>query len=78
MTKEQFEERIDRLLENAIPAIKGKCLQLFSSGAEDVTAYPDNFVLPKLIFTAALQYEATQYTTCDKNEKKILRNLSHF
>ena len=78
MTKDQFRDKIQILITNMLPALIDKCDQLYSSGAEDVDSYPDDFQLPKMIFIAALQYESTQYTSGRHNEKKIIRNLSRF
>lgn len=80
MTKEQFDAKLEVLINNMLPALREKCAQLYRSGAEDVEQYDNNFVLPKLIFVAALEYETGQYSNgmSDKEFKKHLRNLRHY
>ena len=78
MTTAQLEAKIDNLIANMTPALKEKCMQLARSGGEDVAGYPDNFELPKILFVAALEYEATQYDNGTKQFKRKVRNLRHF
>lgn len=75
MTREELSSNLDTLIANAVPAIKAKAMQLAECGAEDMEEYSNNFVLPKLVFVAALEYEAGQYSN-GMPTKEWMRRLS--
>jgi len=79
MTEEQFTKRIEELFAFGIDKmIKGECRRLFKSGAIDPENHGDDFLLPKLIMTVALQNIADQYMPSNTKVQREVRNLRRF
>ena len=89
MTRKQKEKRIKQLVNqmitNSSKAMKAKVDRAIRSGALNIDEWnPDHepMIMPKIIVTALLEREATQYNgegTCfEKVIKKEVKNLRYF
>jgi hypothetical protein len=80
MNKEQFELKINAMMPELTEAINKECSRLFSCGGIDTNKYEDNFLLPKIILTVAIENQAFQYRLPSgyKSAMKEINNLKHF
>lgn len=60
---EELEKKLDRILE---------------AGCLDLTKYEDNFILPKIIFSAILKNESFQFAPMSKEYQQEIKNVSKF
>ena len=70
MTKKQFDEKIDDLIGTFASILKTESNSLFNSGMIDAEKYEDNFVLPRIIFTAAVERQKNCLKPLYKNSQK--------
>lgn len=77
-TKKQCLEKVHEMAEKVPAKILEKADQLIKSGAIELEDYEDNYILPKILLVAALEYEADQWRPFDRNYQKTIKNLSHF
>jgi hypothetical protein len=81
MTREQFDARLDELLE--VDDIKAELKKLIagvlSQGAVNLGEYEDNFALPKVMLHCALERYAWQFKPLDWNKdlQKEVKNIKH-
>lgn len=75
----------EKLLNNSYIAMQQNIYKAINSGALDIESWDEenNFmIIPKIIVTAILENESTQYSsagTCfEKQIKKEVKNLKHF
>jgi hypothetical protein len=78
MDKVIFKEKIDAMMPDLIEGIRKECISLYESGGIDVKQFGNDYQLPKLILTVALENQSTQYTPLSPTYKKDLKNLKHF
>lgn len=62
MTEKNFHENMDVLVAQLGPFVRAYAKSALRSGGVDLEGAPDNFVLPKQVFTAALQSAAEMWT----------------
>ena len=76
MTKTQFKRKTLELIKNL--DIYKECERLFDSGGIEPDDYDDNYELPKIILTVALNnVKSSYYPTCISGREEI-ENLRHF
>jgi hypothetical protein len=81
MTQEQFLARIKGLTIDLRADIEKEALRLFNSGAVDTGEYVDDFFLPKIIISVALENEAKQWQPLSftrKEWEELNNNLRKF
>lgn len=81
LTKEKAVERIDEMLRSRLIAhVRQECVRLLNTGAIEITDYKDDYILPKMIISVALETEAACYnpSTLTPEQKKDRANLRHF
>jgi len=78
MTKEQLIEKFEDMLPNIEEYLRDEVIRLFDSGALDTEKWENNFLLPKLILTVALENCAHEYRPPHSFGKKDVANLRHF
>lgn len=77
--KRAHKTKVRELINNLTPLLKATCERLYNSGALDVEAYnPEEFVLAKILVTAAMEQHASDYHPLDDTHKQDLHNLRHF
>lgn len=80
MDKLQIENKLDTLLEQTKQNLKDEAMLLLNSGGVDTAQYSDNYLLPKILLTVALENEVDKVSPPKsmKQEWKDIRNLRHF
>jgi len=80
MNKKQFEEKINYLIQSSTDYVMQEALRLFESGAIDTNKFSNDYILPKIIFSAALKNTAKEFEplTTNMEYQKDIKNLSHF
>ncbi len=79
MEKAYFKEKIDSMIPDLIEGIRKECNRLYDSGAIDTSSYENDYVLPKIILTVAIENNARQYTPPDdKKYGREMANIRHF
>ena len=77
-TKVQFEEKVDSMLPDLTQDIREEATRLFSSGALDTEAYDDDYILPKICLTVAIENQVYRRMPFHPDHKKEVANLRHF
>ncbi len=79
MTKEQFDQRFQELV-NRVPALlKERAEYLFNSGAIELGQWEDNYLLPRVIITSCLlELARTNFGPLTPKTKREVRNLLKF
>jgi hypothetical protein len=77
-TKIQFEQRVDSMLPELLQRIREETIRLFSSGALDIEAHDNDYVLPKICLTVAIENQVHQYMPLHPDHKKEVANLRKF
>ena len=78
MDKMQFKEKIDGMIPDLIEGIRKECDKLFDSGGIDPKAYQNDWLLPKIILSVAIENQIWQYKPLSPEGKKEIANLKHF
>lgn len=78
MDKAIFKEKVDAMMPDLIEGIRKECNRLYDSGAVDTGSYENNYALPKIILSVAIENQIRQYLPLDSKWKKEARNLRHF
>ena len=78
MEKALFREKVDAMMPDLINAIRKECDRLYDCGGCNPPDFEDNYLLPKITLTVALERQAWQYSPLCDAHKKIVRNLRHF
>ncbi len=80
MTEKQIKKEVERktrqLIRESAQHMRKNIVRAFNSGAIDITAYGDDFELPKIILGALLREEAFQYKMHTKEGKAAVENLA--
>ena len=77
MTKTQFEKKFNRLWHNASKTARDEALRLFKSGGINTSKYEDDFLLPRVIFSAVCSHLKSQFAPFSGHEREVA-NLRHF
>jgi hypothetical protein len=78
MDKMNFKEKVDAMMPDLIEGIRKECERLFNSSGIDTTKYEDDYRLPKIILTVALENQIRQYSPLSPSDKKEVKNLQYF
>lgn len=79
MDKKCFQDKIKSMEQDTINFIRKESDRLFDCGAIDTESYEDNFILPKIVLTVALENLTKQIALPDNKEyKKEIKNLRYF
>ena len=78
MTKTQFTKRLKEMTRNTKRLTEEECIRLFESGAINTGDYEDNYLLPKIILTVALENIAWQFKPLNPQDNREVANLRHF
>lgn len=78
MNKALFLKRVDSMMPDLIEGIKKECDKLYDCGGVDTGAYEDDFFLPKIVLTVAIENQVYQYMPLSPEGKKVVKNLRHF
>ena len=71
------QDKINELVDLFAASLKEECERLCRSGAVDVGSYdPDNYVLPKLLVTAAILRRKDEFAPFTKERKHTVKNLT--
>ena len=70
MTKTQFTKRLKEMTRNTKHLTEEECMRLFKSGAINTGDYEDNYLLPKIILTAALENIARRFHPLNPKDKR--------
>ena len=83
--KQKIKALVDEMLEISRKDMSKKIDRILNSGSLDIDNWREDYnpmILPKIIITALLQNESTQYdgsgTSFEKEIKKEVKNLSYF
>ena len=80
MAKKQLKKEIERktrqLIRESAQRMRKNIARAFNSGAIDITAYGDDYELPKIILGALLREEAFQYKMHTDEGRKAVENLA--
>lgn len=79
-SKKKVMKKISELIRtmNKEKYLQERCQRILDSGAIEVTAFEDDFALPKTILCAALSEVTYGYMPFDSKLQKIARNLGRF
>ena len=78
ITKEEIIDKVNgMLIDNEIQkSIVNRVEHLLKSGSIDLADYEEgSYILPKILLSAALSWEADQYAPSNKENIKTLKNL---
>ena len=78
MTKPPFTEKFDDLLQPFMQSGGAKGDQLFTCGGIEPAAYDDDYTLPRIIFTAAVEDQKDIFRPHGERSRSAVRNLAHF
>ena len=78
MEKAYFKEKIDSMMPDLIQDITKESMRLFNSGAIDTNQYENDYLLPRIILTVAIENQIKQYFPLCIEGKKEVKNLRHF
>ena len=78
MEKALFREKVDAMIPDLVEAIRKECDKLYDCGGVDTGSYEDNYSLPKICLTVAIENQICQYRPLNSADKKIVNNLKHF
>ncbi len=78
MTQLEVLEKIKYLIEQNNAVMMHKAEKALSSGCVDLESYEDNFLLPKIIFTALLSDVSEDYMPYGVDARKEVKNVSKF
>ena len=78
MNKSEFKCKVDSMIPDLTEAIRKECDRLFDCGAIDTGQYEDNYSLPKIIITVAIENQIHKYSPFTDAAKKEVKNLKHF
>jgi len=78
MLKEEFEARIEVLIKDAPAYLRKECARLFDSGGVDTESFGSEFLLPKIIYTVALENMVHLYMPLRSEGKEAVKNLRRF
>jgi hypothetical protein len=80
MTEKQLKKEIERktrqLIRESAQHMRKNIVRAFNSGAIDITAYGDDYELPKIILGALLREEVFQYKMHTEEGKAAVENLA--
>lgn len=78
MDKAEFDAKIYEMIGRVPEALKLECDRLWRSGGVDTTRFENDYRLPKVILTVALETLAYKYMPMSELDKKDIKNLRHF
>ena len=78
MTKREFKRKARWLATEASKAVYAEAVRLFGSGAVDPAEYGDNFELPKICLTVALERASEGYAPMTQRGMDEVLNLRRF
>jgi hypothetical protein len=78
MRKPEFESKLYEMIGRLPEALKQEADRLWSSRALDPEVYEDDYRLPKIILTVALENMADQWMPLQDQDRKTVKNLRHF
>ena len=80
MTEKQIKKEVERktrqLIRQSAQHMRKNIARAFNSGAIDITAYGDDYELPKIIIGALLREESFQYKMHTDEGRKAVENLA--
>ncbi len=72
-------DRCNELIDVLADAMKGTCQRLYNSGGVNVEDYsPEEYVLAKILVTAAMRKHSEDYSPLDPKWRREALNLAHF
>lgn len=74
----EFAEKYEELIGKTIDNLKEEGLCLFRSGAVDPSSYENDYQLPKIILTVALEKMAREWSPHTDEGRRELANLRKF
>ena len=78
MTTKQALKKVEEMINDDKDYLLQTCQRFLNSGAINKEKYEDNFVLPKIIYYAALQELMFQRKPLAPEHQKEAKNLAHF
>jgi len=78
MTKQEFDEKLNELINQIPNIIHKKADEYWRSGAFDANDYQDDFILPKAVICSAISEVKWQFHPLSKEGKELVKNLEKF
>jgi hypothetical protein len=72
-------DKMKELIRNLMPVMVKTCEQFYNSGAINISAFnPDEYILAKILVTAAMEKHTEDYQPFHDEYKKEIQNLKYF
>lgn len=78
MEKKELLAKIRELQETFSEDIEKELDKILKSGCVDLSKYENDFILPKIIFSAILKSESFQFAPMSKEYQREIKNISRF
>lgn len=78
MEKKELLTKIRELQETFSEDIEKELDKILKSGCVDLSKYENDFILPKIIFSAILKSESFQFAPMSKEYQQEIKNISRF
>lgn len=78
MEKKELLAKIRELQETFSEDIEKELDKILKSGCVDLSKYENNYLLPKIIFSAILKSESFQFAPMSKEYQQEIKNISRF
>ena len=78
MTKTQFLHKVRSLMPDTRRMLLRECERLFDSGGVDPDDFGDDYALPKMILSVAMEKSASEWRPLSGDYRGVAHNLQHF
>ena len=78
MTDQEFKAKYAELVEKTKESLLKEGERLLHCGGVAVSEYEDNYLLPKIILTVALENEVDNWSPFNREDQATIKNLRHF
>lgn len=78
MEKLELLSKVRELNESFSENLEKELDKILKSGCLDLTKYENNFILPKIVFSAILKSESFQFAPMIKEYQQEIKNVSKF
>lgn len=78
MEKSELLSKVRELNESFSEDLEKELDKILKSGCLDLTKYENNFILPKIVFSAILKSESFQFAPMIKEYQQEIKNVSKF
>jgi len=78
MDKAFFKQKVDSMLPELMEQIRKEVVRLYECGGVDTDSFSDDYALPKICLTVAIENQVHQYMPLDSGYKSEVTNLRKF